>query len=125
MDNISLINLPNSFLWAGVFAFILYGFRYIGMAAMMLLIARPTGEGGLGRVHEHAPKQFDWRMNIKRELMYSMVTVLIFAVINSLILGSDLLQYSLIYFDMGTYPIWWFGLSIVVMLVLHDTFFYW
>ncbi|GHA64855.1 hypothetical protein GCM10009007_01610 [Formosimonas limnophila] len=57
--------------------------------------------------------------------MYSMVTVLIFAVINSLILGSGLLQYSLIYFDMGTYPIWWFGLSILVMLVLHDTFFYW
>jgi sterol desaturase/sphingolipid hydroxylase (fatty acid hydroxylase superfamily) len=128
MDYLSyskVINAPNSFLWVGLFAFVLYGFRYIAMASMMVLIARPTFGGGWGRVHEQAPKQFNWRLNVKRELSYSLVTVLVFSALYALIVGSGLIAHSQVYFDIHQYPIWWFGLSIVVLLLLHDAFFYW
>ncbi|MEM9001803.1 MAG: sterol desaturase family protein [Bacteroidota bacterium] len=61
----------------------------------------------------------------KRELLLSLYSALIFSAIG---LGLLLLwQNGLtqIYTDIKEYPLWYFPLSIVLFLILHDTYYYW
>lgn len=103
-----------------------YGGRYLVMALVVSLVARPAADGrGWGRVHSNAPQSFDSQRHIRRELKYSFFTVLIFGMVIATLIGTGWMGSSRLYFQLDTYPAWWFGLSIVVMLLLHDTFFYW
>ena len=108
-----------------MFAILLYGTRYAVLATGAYLFARPTPHGGWGRAHVNAPLLFDARRHIRREVSYSMLTLLIFALVNVVVYGWGLIGASQIYPKFVMYPAWWFWLSIPVMLVLHDTFFYW
>lgn len=108
-----------------VFAVVLYGLRYLVMAAVVFLVARPTPGRGWGRPHVSAPLAFDSLRNVRRELMYSFLTVLVFGLVNAALFGWEWLDSSLMYYPASVYPEWWFWLSIPAMLVLHDTLFYW
>lgn len=104
---------------------LVYGVRYLVMAGALYLVARPTAGGGWGRVHSSAPVAFNARRHVRRELLYSLLTVLIFGAVIAGLGGWGVIRSSLVYYRLNSYPAWWFWLSIVVMLVLHDTFFYW
>lgn len=112
-------------LWAGQWAMVVYGLRYLLMALAVWTVARPTPVGGWGRPHGNAPAHFDARRHIGRELGFSVLTVGVFGLVNAVLFGTGLIGHSLMYWRLSDYPLWWFGLSIVLMLVLHDTFFYW
>lgn len=60
-----------------------------------------------------------------REISYSALTVVIFALMGMLIFSSPLTPFSKIYFDFGALPIWYYVLSFPLMFVIHDTYFYW
>ncbi|BBI98551.1 hypothetical protein FGKAn22_02440 [Ferrigenium kumadai] len=108
-----------------VYAAELYGVRYLVMAAVAFLIARPVAGWGWGRVHADAPAVFDTWRNVRRELWYSFLTVIVFGLVNAALFGWEWFDNCLMYFDEADYPEWWFWLSIPAMLLLHDTLFYW
>ncbi len=60
-----------------------------------------------------------------REIMHSAQTTAVIAVVSLLIFSTPLSDYTQIYFNLSEKPLWWIPLSVVVMLVIHDTYFYW
>lgn len=63
--------------------------------------------------------------DLLRELTHSTQTTIVIAFVGVLILSSPLKEFVSIYTDYTDYPIWWIPISIIVMLIIHDTYFYW
>lgn len=60
-----------------------------------------------------------------REILHSMQTTLILAVVVLLILKTPLNEYTQVYTNLSDFPLWWWPVSIIVALVIHDAYFYW
>jgi len=60
-----------------------------------------------------------------REIVYSLITLLIFAGVGLLVVHSPVTAYTQIYFDIDAYPMWWYWMTFPLMLIIHDTYFYW
>ncbi|MFA6059483.1 MAG: sterol desaturase family protein [Taibaiella sp.] len=60
-----------------------------------------------------------------REILHSMQTTVVFTFIALIVLFSPLKQYTLIYDQPQDYPLWWVPLSLLIGLIIHDTYFYW
>ena len=61
----------------------------------------------------------------RKEVKWSTVTAVIFAISGA---GSLLLWqngYTRIYTDVNEFPLWWLPLSLVISMVLHETYYYW
>ncbi|MEM8509260.1 MAG: sterol desaturase family protein [Bacteroidota bacterium] len=65
------------------------------------------------------------RKQTRRELILSLYSALIFSAtgLGLLLLWQNGL--TQIYTDLGDYPLWYLPLSIVLFLILHDTYYYW
>jgi lathosterol oxidase len=63
--------------------------------------------------------------DFKREIWHSMKTTIIFVFVGYIALFSPFKNYSQIYTDINAYPTWWVGVSLVISLIIHDTYFYW
>jgi sterol desaturase/sphingolipid hydroxylase (fatty acid hydroxylase superfamily) len=112
------------FLWPAFYAVVLYGLRYLTLATLGYVVARPGG--GWGRRHAGAPESSPGRgRQVRRELLYAAGTVLVFGAINGVLFGFGLLRWSQVYVHFESHSRLWFWLSIPVMLLLHDTLFYW
>ena len=72
------------------------------------------------KIQERFPNNKDYA----REVFYSALSVIIFASI-ALFVFSLPHQYVLLYRDFDAYPVWYYALSFVLMLLVHDTYFYW
>ena len=104
-----------------IFVVLLYGLRYFVMAVVAFLITRD----GWGRAHVGTPLMFDIPRNVRREMFYSFLTVIVFGLVNASLFGWQWINATQLYYQLSVYSIGWFWLSISVMLILHDTFFYW
>jgi Delta7-sterol 5-desaturase len=64
-----------------------------------------------------------------REITHSMLSSLILSVMGSIVLFSPMrkytLVYTLVYIEWDAYPQWWLPVSLLLSLILHDTYFYW
>jgi lathosterol oxidase len=60
-----------------------------------------------------------------REILHSLQTTAVLAVIGYLALYTPLKSHTLIYSDINTFPLWYIPISLVLSLVIHDTYFYW
>jgi lathosterol oxidase len=65
------------------------------------------------------------KQDYKREIAYSMQMIAVTAVIGYLILFSPFTPYTKIYKNVNDYPIWWLFASVILSLIIHDTYFYW
>lgn len=65
------------------------------------------------------------RKDFVREIWYSMQSTLVFSIISAVILFTPLRQYTQVYRNIGDFPLWYMGVSLLVSLVVHDTYFYW
>jgi lathosterol oxidase len=65
------------------------------------------------------------RNDFRREILHSMQTTAILAFIAFIVIYTPLKSYTLIYDDLAKYPVWWIGLSLLISLIIHDTYFYW
>lgn len=65
------------------------------------------------------------RKDFFREILFSGSSSLVFAVIAVLVVFTPLKSYTLLYSDYNAYPLWWAPVSLVLSLVIHDTYFYW
>lgn len=69
-------------------------------------------------------KSFPRQKNVIREILNSLLTMLIFGVIATLVL-STFRSYTLIYDDLDKFGIVYYILSFPIMFIIHDTYFYW
>ncbi len=60
-----------------------------------------------------------------REIGYSLLTATIFAIVGILIFRTPLRNYTQLYRNIGDWGWWYWALSIILMLIIHDTYFYW
>ncbi len=65
------------------------------------------------------------RRDFVREILHSMQTTLVFAVISCLVLYTPVKSITRFYTGFSAYPAWWLPVSVVLSLVIHDTYFYW
>ena len=47
---------PHPVFWPMLYSVVVYGLRYLVMAALTFSFARPTSAGGIGRPHAQAPQ---------------------------------------------------------------------
>ena len=120
-----MIDLDNIYLNTFVYGFLFYGLRYLLFAGLAYLLTQQTESVQFGRPHITPPVNFSYAPHIRRELLQALKTTVIFALIYCLLAGMDWLKYSQIYTDLNQYPIWWLGISVLLTIFLHDTFFYW
>ena len=113
------------FLWPALIAIALYGLRYLLLASLGFGLAQGWWGRPIGRVHIPRPSGAALSPQLRRELGHSALTVLIFGVVNAVLFGTGLVRHSRIYLDLHSHSMAWFATSVVLMLVLHDTFFYW
>lgn len=60
-----------------------------------------------------------------REIKHSAQTTVVIAVVSFLIFSTPLAKYTQVYFNFNEKPLWWIPVSILLMLAIHDTYFYW
>lgn len=64
------------------------------------------------------------RKDFLREILHSFQTSFILVAVALLVLETPLVQYTQFYRG-DAYPSWWVPVSVVLALILHDTYFYW
>lgn len=60
-----------------------------------------------------------------REILYSFITAIIFAFVGYLIFMTPFRSYTKLYTRLDEYSMIYFFFSVLLMLVIHDTYFYW
>jgi lathosterol oxidase len=70
-------------------------------------------------------QKFPLRKDYWREILYSIITTFIFAAVGYGIFATPVVRYTQLYLKIEEYGIAYFLLSIVLMMVFHDTYFYW
>lgn len=73
------------------------------------------------RIQFNFPKTSDY----VREVTYSVITVLIFVGVALIAFASPLKEFNLVYTDFAAYGWGWWCMSVLIMIVMHDTYFYW
>jgi sterol desaturase/sphingolipid hydroxylase (fatty acid hydroxylase superfamily) len=68
---------------------------------------------------DYKPGQF------KKEVAWSTLTAMIFALSGSITLLLWQKGYTKVYLDNNEFPLWWLPLSLIIALVLHETYYYW
>jgi sterol desaturase/sphingolipid hydroxylase (fatty acid hydroxylase superfamily) len=69
--------------------------------------------------------KFPNHRGITTEIKYSILTALIFGVVIYFTLFSSWSGYTRIYSNLHDYSAWYFWASILISIVIHDTYFYW
>ncbi|MBC9932850.1 sterol desaturase family protein [Chitinophaga qingshengii] len=65
------------------------------------------------------------RKDFFREIWHSMQSTLVFSVISVIIFFTPVRQYTQVYTQLHDFPLWYLGVSVLLSLVVHDTYFYW
>ncbi|MEZ4918905.1 MAG: sterol desaturase family protein [Saprospiraceae bacterium] len=115
--------LPESFEYRWiVFPLIIFGRYFLLCAWAFALFYLWKRKDWLHRkIQQRFPKDSDMR----REIGYSFLTALIFGGMAWLTLGSPLRAYTQFYTDPAQHGYGWLFGSFVVLVLLHDTYFYW
>ena len=61
----------------------------------------------------------------QREFLFSVSTSLIFAGLGYLFFFGPVAKYTFIYKDIHAHSLWYFFFTVVLTLIIHDTYFYW
>lgn len=106
-----------------VFSTLLVPFLYVVVATSFYLVlyVRKNNKYKANKIQsdEVAPLQ------IKREVCYSVISLTLFCITGYLVFILYQSGYSLIYFDIQKYGVMYLFISIVLMMLFHDMYFYW
>ena len=86
-----------------------------------IVAVRPTPEIETARIQRRRPRRED----VRREVRQSLAALVFFALYSVALLAAYRAGRALVYWNPSDYPLWWAPLSVVVAMVLHDTWFYW
>lgn len=65
------------------------------------------------------------RQDFIRELIHSVKNMAIFVGVGLMLLKTPVREYTLYYRDIHDYGWWWIPVSVLISLIIHDTYFYW
>lgn len=104
---VSLVNFSRYFLFAGLAFLIFYKLfpKYFSS----------------NKIQKKWAKQADFI----REIKHSIQTIIVLIIVGFLILKTPLRDYTQFYTTLEAFPIWWIPVSVVLALVVHDSYFYW
>ena len=60
-----------------------------------------------------------------REIAYSIQTTAVLAVIAGIILYTPVIKWTRVYSRLEDFPVWYMPLTVLLSLIIHDTYFYW
>lgn len=69
--------------------------------------------------------RFPEASEVRRELLYSFVAILLFGLIAAATISAARRGWTRMYFEVSDHGWGWFVVSIVLALLVHDTYFYW
>ena len=113
------INIDSTTTW--IFIYIILFLRYVIIAGTGYLIFWKTDRWQHLRIQEAFPE----RSSLLREFIYSMITFIIFTVTGVLIFAAKQNGYTLLYDEIDEYGWIYFIASILISILVHDTYFYW
>jgi sterol desaturase/sphingolipid hydroxylase (fatty acid hydroxylase superfamily) len=73
------------------------------------------------KIQQHFPTL----SSIKTEVIFSLSTIVLFALVIYTVLFSSVRKYTLVYGDIQEYSLLYFWISIPLVIAFHDTYFYW
>jgi lathosterol oxidase len=97
--------------------------RYLaiaGLAHLVFYIWKPV-KWQHRKINSKAYKTGQFR----KEMAWSTVTAVIFAVAGALTVLLWQKGFTKVYTDMQAYPLWWLPVSLVVAMLVHETYYYW
>lgn len=111
----ALAAVPEVFMAEGFWYLVLAGAAWLGFHVIFAGVLRRR------RIVRQTPswRQMGW------EVAYSLRSLLIFGIVGGLLLFAILSGWTQMYFRIERYGWWWYGASIVLMIFMHDTYFYW
>lgn len=65
------------------------------------------------------------RKQIKREILYSIGSTLVFGLVNGVLFGYGIFQHTQVYRQVADFGWAYFWFSMLLMAIVHDTYFYW
>lgn len=103
--------------------FIVSLLRYFGIAGAAFILFYQKLAAKLARSKIQVRKAT--RKDFIREILHSSISSVWLAVTAFIVVEGPLKQYTLIYSDIHALPLVWLPVSLVLALVIHDTYFYW
>jgi sterol desaturase/sphingolipid hydroxylase (fatty acid hydroxylase superfamily) len=107
--------------WYGLLIIILV--RYFLIAGLAYLIWYKLKRNKLA--YKKIQLKFPANKDYRREIGYSLLTIVIFTAVPAAMLFTTLRQFTQYYKDVHEYSMLWFWLAFPAMFVVHDTYFYW
>lgn len=97
--------------------------RYIFIAGFMFIFFYKLFPGyfSKNKIQDKIAKTKDFI----REISHSLKTTVVIAAVSVMIFSTPLAEYSQVYYNINDMPLWWIPVSVVLMLIIHDTYFYW
>lgn len=114
--------LPSDPIGQAVYVFILSIIRYVvfgGLAFLIFYILLKNSKR-FAKIQERWPANKDYQ----REIFYSVITFFIFALVPLMLNHPFIKPHTTIYTNINEYPVWYFIMVFPVMLIMHDTYFY-
>jgi len=75
--------------------------------------------------HRKIQKRFPQRAEVRREFLYSLIAVVIFAVVVHLVYTDPVKKYTRVYTNIHEHSLAYLFISVVSCIFMHDTYFYW
>ena len=109
-------------LFGAVFLILVTGYYFIPVSIWYyFFFYRNREKWKLKRIQNNFPE----KKQILREIKYSVLSVALFSVIASLLIWAIRAGYTVMYFDISDYGIFYFIASPLIAFLIHDTVFYW
>lgn len=123
MDKVNLQLSLSNWWWAILLVLIFNAGRYILFPLIAYFICYRSGLYGLKKFKIQTA--MPGKKQMKHELLYSLSSICIFSLILIIAYLFYIDGHTTIYTDISKYGYGYFFLSIVLMILLHDTYFYW
>ena len=117
-----LFGQQRSFAERSFFTSLEVGFRYFLFAGVAWILAYRLFRNRWS--HRKIIPRFPESIEVRRELGYSLLTLVIFGVVGAATVSASRAGYTQMYWRISDYGRGWFFASIACAIVVHDTYFY-
>ncbi len=118
-----LFGSQRSFAERSFFTTVEVGIRYFLFAGIAWFLAYVLFRNRW--VHRKIIERFPSSSEVRRELGYSLLTLVIFGVMGAGTIAASRAGYTQMYWKISDYGQGWFLASVACAIVVHDTYFYW
>lgn len=106
--------------WVFIFFIIILRYFIVAGAAFLVWYVIFRKRAAPKKIQPAFPRNEDYR----REIIFSCITMFIFATVPFLLLNTGIRKYTLFYTGIYTHGAVWFWAAFPLMLILHDAYFY-